>query len=1088
MLRKLLLTVMACLVAAGTAFAQSGTLSGTVTDTNSGETLPGVNVYLPDLERGAPTNAQGEFEIDNIEYGTYTVRATFVGYQTFEQEVTVDQANTTLDITLTSEQMQLDDVVVTAFGLNREERSVSYSVQQVSGDDLTMSSEQNVVGALSGQVSGVQVVGSPGASLGGTQKIRIRGQSGLSESNPLFVIDGTPISNQSFNIDDRDYGNLAQDLNLDDIESISVLKGASASALYGNRASGGVIVIETKKGQGGPVQVDFKNTTSFDKVYRLPDYQNRYAGGYSGEMATYTDPETGEQVQGLEYEADESWGPPMNGQEYRPWYSWYHGDFTGDGQDDYGTTTTLDPQPDNVRNFYNTGVRLSNSLSISGGSENGSYRVSIEDMNQQGVMPNSAMDKTYLNFNGSLQHGDKLESRISFNYVKTQGQGRPSQSYSPLQGNPTQMFNQWFQRQLSMDELKNYRLQDGTIATWNIIDPTADNLTPQYWDSPYFTTHENVPYDDRNRFYGNYTLSYNITPNLQATGKVHGDIYGLNIEDRIASGGLNQDWFRVQQRTRREMNYEGSLQYSRDFQDFSFEGFLGANLRQQTSKYLSEATSGGLTVPGLYNIDASADRPSVANSTTEKEVQSVYGTVNIGWRDMLYTDITLRNDWSSALPSDNNSYLYYGFSGSFVFTELGVFDNADWLTYGKLRASMAQVGNDLDPYQVTANYNIQPPRGSYPAMSIPGTRYNPDLQAAISTDYELGADLRFLDGRVRLDGTWYQSIQEDEILNLQISGTSGYDEMLVNAGEFKKTGLEFQLGGTPIEQEEFALNFTLNWGKLLTNEVVSLTDQINSRLLDDASFYSALYAREGEQWGKIISDYGYLRHEETGEPIFNPSTGGYYTDTNIDNGTILPDWNGGFRMDVNYKNFSLGAFIEFQKGGQFYSVSKAFNNYAGLGAATAGANTLGNPMRDPVLDQDGNAQTAVPLDQAHENSGGLLVEGVDPNGNPVQYLSNPADYYYTEFVNQEGYIYDASYVKLKSVRLGYNLPSSFVEDLPIRSANISVHAQNPLILWASVDDMDPSIIQEAGTDFGGWWEGGSVPGTRSVGFTVNVGL
>ncbi|WP_171032940.1 SusC/RagA family TonB-linked outer membrane protein [Fodinibius saliphilus] len=1095
MLRKLLFTAIACLLAIGSAFAQTASISGTVIDASSGETLPGVNVFLPELQRGSPTNAQGEFEISNIEYGTYTIRVSFIGYETNEQQVEIDQANTKLEIQLASKQMQLDDVVVTAFGLAREERSVSYSVQEVSGENLTMASEENLVGSLSGKISGVQVIGSPGASLGGSEKIRIRGESGLSASNPLFVVDGTPISNRSFNINNRDFGNLAQDLNIGDVESISVLKGASASALYGNRAADGVIVIETKSGQAGQsADIEFTNSTVISKVYKLPDYQNKYAGGYSGELVNYTDPETGNSVPGLEYEADESWGPPMEGQKYRPWYSWYHGDFTGDGKDDYGTTTTLDPNPDNVRNFYDTGVKVSNSLAISGGSKNGTYRVSVKDLNKTGVMPNSKLDKTFLNFKGSLKHGNSFESRVSFNYIKTESRGRASQSYSPLTGNVNQMFNQWFQRQLGMDELKNYRLEDGSIATWNIIDPTAENLTPQYWNSPYFTTHENVPFEDRNRVYGNYTLNYNITKNLQATARVHADVYGFNVEDRIASGGLNTDWYSVQQRSRREMNYEGSLQYSKDFADFSVEGFVGANLRQQKYKFVRQSTQGGLTVPGLYNIDASADRPSTANETQEKEVRSVYGTVNIGWKDMLYADITLRNDWSSALPEDNNSYLYYGFSGSFVFTELSLFDNIDWLTYGKIRASMAQVGNDLDPYQVSGNYNVQPPRGSYPAMRVPQTRSNPNLEAAISTDYELGTDLRFLEGRLRLDGTWYQSVSENEILNLQLSATSGYDQLLVNAGEFVKNGVEVQFGGTPIEKENFTLNTTFNWGKLLKNEVVELAPQINSRLLDNARFISQLYAREGETWGKIVSN-GYKRHKN-GEPIFNPKTGGYKTATNVDHGTILPDWNGGFRADFKYKNWSLGAFIEFQKGGQFYSMSKMFNNYAGLGAATAGTNTLGNPLRNQLRDKNGNVPvdgngdplSAIPLDQAGDDSGGILVEGVDENGDPVQYMAYTRDFYYTEFINQEAYLYDASYIKLKSVSLGYSLSGSTLESLPIESVNISVHAQNPLIIWASVNDVDASIIQESGNDFGGWWEGGSLPGARSIGFTVNVGL
>lgn len=1087
--RKLLSIACLFLFCTSAAFAQTGELTGTVTDADN-EPLPGVNIFIPELERGSATGANGEFQISDIEYGTYTLRATYVGFQSYEEQITIDQPTTEIEISLQSDLARLDDVVVTAFGLAREERSLSYSVQEVSGEDLDLAAETDLVGSLAGKISGIQVIGSPGAALGGTQRIRIRGLSGLSTSNPLFVVDGTPISNENFNLNDRDYGNLAQDLNLDDIQSVSVLKGASAAALYGNRASDGVIVVQTKGGETGerPIQVDFSNETTFDRVYKLPDYQNQYAGGYSQNFIEYEDPEDGQVYNGLNYAADESWGPPIEGQQYRPWWSWFHGDFTGDGQDDYGTTIPLEAHPNNVRNFYETGARVSNSLAIGGGTENSSYRVSIEDFRQSGVVPNSSLDKTFLNFNGTLEHADRLTSRVSFNYVNTQGQGRPTQSYSPLQGSPTQMFNQWFQRQLDMDMLKNYQLEDGTFTSWNIRSNT--NLRPLYWDSPYFSIYENVPNDDRDRIYGNYTLAYDVFENLTITGKVHADIFDLSTEDRIATGGLETDWFRVTQRNRREMNYELNAQYQQDFQDFSFDGLVGANLRQERGQFLSEETVGGLSVANLYNIDASFNRPDVENETTEKDVRSVYATANVGWQDMLYADVTLRNDWSSALPVDNNSYLYYGVSGSFVFTELDVFDDT-FLTFGKLRASMAQVGSDLDPYQIYTRYQVQTTRGSFPAMEIPTERNNPDLNAAISTDYELGLDLRFLDGRLRLDGTYYENIIEDEILNLAVSSTSGYDNTLINAGKFTKTGLEFQFGGTPVETGAWNVDMTLNWSTILTNKVNELAPQLNSRLLEQPTFFIGgsslgLYAREGEEWGKIVSP-GYLRHEETGEPIFNPNTGGFAFDSEVDHGAILPDWNGGFRLDMSYQNFTLGAFLEFQKGGQFYSITKMFNNYAGLGAETVGNNVLGNPMRDPVVDQNGDSQTAVPLDQAGENSGGILVEGVDQDGNQVEYLSQPIDYFYTEFLNNERYIYDASYAKLRSVSLSYSVPTDVLETLPIARASLTVHAQNPWLIYSSVDDIDPSIIQEGGTGFG-WWEGGTVPGTRSLGFSVNLGF
>ncbi|HKK44960.1 MAG TPA: SusC/RagA family TonB-linked outer membrane protein [Balneolaceae bacterium] len=1109
MVKKLLSLLSLCLFMAGAAFGQSGSLTGKVTDKSSGEALPGVNIFIPGLQRGAATDAQGKYTIDDIDYGTYTVRATYVGYKTYKKKITINQQTTTLNIQITSQTEKLNDVVVTAYGLTRQERSLTSSVQEVKGDQLAEAGNSDLVSSLAGKVAGVQIIGSPGSAIGGTSKIRIRGESGLSQSSPLIVVDGTPISNQSFSSQGRDLGNLAQDLNLDDIESVSVLKGAAAAAMYGNRAAGGVIVIKTKGGSVGerPFEVKYSNTTSVSQVSTLPNYQNKYAGGGTSSFIPYTpdgqlldlqngqyyidktgQPYNGQVDNALDYATDESWGPEMKGQMFRPWWSWYHADFTGDGKDDYGTSIPLEPHPNNVKNFYDNGVQETNSISISGGASNSSYRVTVKDANQQGVIPNSKLDKWYLDFNGSLAHSDKLTSKLSFNYVNTQSQGRPAQGYSPLPGNPTQSFNQWFHRNLDMSKLRQYQLPDGTYDTWNIISPSNPN--PLYWNNPYFDVYQNVPHEDRDRFYGTYSLTYELTPNLQVAGKIHGDVYKFKTDDRVASGGLNQDWYATTNRDRREMNYEGSIQYQRDFNDWSVKGFLGGNYRDQTYNRVSQSTVGGLSVPNLYNISASSDRPNVSGYTQNKKVESVYGTVNLGYQDMVYADVTLRNDWSSALPQNNNSYLYYGFSGSFVFTELPIFQKQNILSFGKLRASYSQVGNDLSPYQIASTYNVQTPRGSNPALAVPNTRPNPNLKAAIKTDTELGLDLRFLKGRFRVDGTWYQSVSKNEILNLQVSPASGYSQALINAGKFTKKGVELQVNGTPVQNKDWNLDLTLNWSKTLSNKVNALDPRLTSRLLEKPTYFIGgsvigLYAREGETWGKIIAP-GYKR--VNGQPEVASSgyfKGTFAEDPTVDHGTILPDWNGGFRANLSYKNFSFTAFLDFQKGGKFYSLTKLWNNYSGLGAETVGSNPLGNPIRDDVVDANGNVVSSVEMQNAGSNSGGVYVKGVDANGNAVEYLTNPKVYYLAQFYNKEQYIYDASYIKLRTVKLTYSLPTSLIAKTPLSGIDVSLFANDPLLIYATKMDLDPSIIQNHGNGFG-WWEGGTVPGTRTFGATVNL--
>ncbi|MEX2362802.1 MAG: SusC/RagA family TonB-linked outer membrane protein [Balneolaceae bacterium] len=1075
------------------AVAQTGTLSGQITSGDTGEELPGVNVLIVELERGTPTDVEGNYEITGIPVGTYTVRASYVGFVSYEEQVTIAEGENTFDVELEPDTQQLEGVIVTAFGLTRAEKSIGYSVQSIDEESVTRVSENNIVGALAGKIAGVQVVGSSGANLGGTERIRIRGTNGLSDEQPLFVVDGTPIDNSSFLVNPgtgqslgRDLGNLASDLNLQSVESISVLKGAAAAALYGNRASNGVILITTKKGQmdaNQPIRINFSNSTYFENVYILPEYQNEYAGGYNQNLIEYTDPETGATVMGLNYAADESWGPPMEGQMYRPWWSWFHHDFTGDGNDDYGTEIPLESNPDNVRNFFDTGVRISNNLAISGGSSNASYRVGLSNTNQAGVIPNSSLDKNAINFSGALSHSERFTSSIAFNYVNTQAEGRPAQGYSAVQGNAVQSFNQWFQRQLDMDKLREYRTSTGTPTTWNIRSPS--DTRPLYWDSPFFSVNENVSNDDRDRVYGNYTMAYSLNPSIDVIGKVHLDTYSFTVEDRIATGGLEEDWYYVAQRSRREVNYEVGAQYANTFENFTLDGYVGGNIRTENFSSLIQQTVGGLSTPNFFNIDASINRPNVSNFNQEKQVNSVFGTVTFGFQDLIYLDASLRNDWSSTLPADDNSNLYYGLSASLVFTEFGAFENQSILSFGKLRASIAQVGNDLNPYQVFQTFSTADPYGSTPAQTVPDVLNNPDIRPSVSSDYEFGVDLRFLGGRLRADINYYNSVREDEILNLVIPGSSGYEQSVVNAGNFTTTGLEVALGATAVQTNDLEVDMALNWAT--SHSVVNeLAEGITSRVLENASFGVGLYAREGEEWGTVITTSGYGGYllDDQGRRIVNDN-GTYALEANKEIGNILPDWTGGFNLDVAFRNFSLGTFFEFQKGGRFYSVSQMFGTYSGLHANTVGNNTLGNPVRDPVLDSGGNEVSSVSLGDADPASGGALVEGVDENGNEVAYLRQASLHYFEQFYNKERWLMDASYIKLREVKLTYNLPGNLISNLPIQNASIALDIQNALLLYSSEEGVDPSIIQNNGAGFG-FWEGGGLPGTRSIGFNINL--
>jgi len=1064
-------------------YAQT-TISGKITDENASP-LHYADIVLIGTNYGSSTDEDGFYLINLpesfVQGQKITLSAQFIGYIKAEQSIVLSSGEITENFTLEADIIGMDQVVVTGLGISKEKKALGYSVQDVSAEELNMVPQTNIADALSGKVAGVQVLGSAGAAIGGSAKIRLRGANGLTDAQPLWVIDGTPIDNRSFSgaYDGRDYGNLANDINMYDVESISVLKGASASALYGTRAANGVILVTTKKGGSNKDGIGFSysSTSSYDDILILPEYQNEYAGGYTQSWLTEIDPEDGLEYNVLNYAADESWGPKMDGTIYRPWWSWIHDDFDGDGVDDYGTQIALEAQPDNVKNFLNQGINQIHNFALDGGNDISSFRLSFKIEDGKGVIPNSKLNKSALGFNGSLDLTGKISSSVSFNYANTQGFGRPASGYSPLVGNPVQSFNQWFQRQLDMDKLKKYKAEDGSIYSWNLR--SATNLRPLYWDSPYFSYFENISEDERNRLYGNFSLIYKATSNLSLAGAVRSDQYDFLVEDRIASGGLEQDWYSMAKRSQNEMNYEVTANYNQNLGFLTFSGLIGGNIMNRVYSSNISQTSGGLSLPGYYNIDASVDRPSVTTFTEEKEIRSAFGSATFNFGGIYYFDATLRNDISSSLPSSNNSYNYYSLSNSFVFTSLF---NIPFISFGKIRASVAQVGSDTDPYNVGLTYSVGTPYGSNATLAVPNTLPNPDLKPSINSDTEFGIDVRFLNNLLRLDITSYTQEKKDDIIPLTVPGASGYSTTLVNAGKFTTTGTEYLIGFNPIRTKDIDLDFTLNYATS-ESQVDELAEGMEARQLFRAYWGTFLFAKVGEEWG-AIKGAGYQQHEN-GERII--TDGNYITENNKWLGYVLPDATGGFRIDAKFKGLSLGAFFDFQVGGQFYSLTRQWGTYSGMTSNTIGNNELGNPVRDPVLTSDGTEVTWIDYDDAASNSGGVLLEGVDEEGNSVKVLrdavSVAANSYYKR---SEENLLDASYARFREFRVGYDIPSSILENLPLSNLNLAVSIRNVAMLSSAETGIDPTTASNGHGDGYSYWEGGVLPSTRTVSFNINV--
>jgi len=1077
-MKKLLLTIALTAMSACIVWAQQ-TVTGTVTE-DTGDPLVGVAVLIKGTTIGAYTGEDGAYSID-VPASATTLVFTYVGKQTIEEVI---NGRSVIDVQMLPDDMMLDEVVVTALGVTREKRALGYSVQEIDNETFQVGAPTtNAINNLQGKIAGVKITGTP--TMGGSASILIRGANSITGNNqPLFVVDGTPIDNSNFNSYNTqrggggtDFGNPAMDINPDDIESVTVLKGPSAAALYGNRASNGVILITTKSGKGTKgIGISVNSSVTMDEVFSLPDYQNEYGGGYKQSFDLFQyDPNRhpaewaawdGQPM--VNYAADESWGPRMDGQLVRQWYSWYEDD------PDYGQMTPFEPNPDNIKDFYDTGITLSNNISLTGGNDKANARLSYTNLYQEGTIPNSKMERNTLAVNAGTKLTDKLSVSARINYVNTETFGRPSTGYSADQGNVVTSFNQWFQRQLDMDKMRDYKTADGIDRTWNIKSPS--DLDPLYWENPYWVLFESPTEDSRERVFGDVNISYNIIPGLTANAWVRKDFYTDRREMRIASGSIPVARYSESVRDVNETNFEFLLTYNKYLtDDLSVAVNLGANSRQQTYFSNSASTVGGLNVPNFFNLDASIDRPNITDYREDREVNSVYGSANIGWKNMVFVDASLRNDWSSTLPVDNNSYLYPAVTGSFVVSEL--LPNKD-LIFAKLRAGWAQVGNDTDPYRLALTYASQNPYGSNPAFTVPNSLNNSQLEPEITTSLELGAELRFFSGRLGLDVTYYNMETVDQILPLSVSPTSGYSSTIVNAGKMTNKGWEIALNATPVQIGDFRWDIAINWARN-RNEVVELAEGQDNYVI--ASWGPSINARVGEPYMTIVTD-GFAYYDESVEGNINEETvfgdeskrivnpdGNFMRVTNKVLGSVLPDWTGGVVNTFTFKGVQLSAVIDFQKGGLLYSVSNRYGQYSGLMAETVGTNPNGRPIRDPVSE-----------------GGGVLPVGVTVEGTPNTTYMDAQEYFKNLRVRREHYTYDASFVKFREVRLAYSLPRSIINNIPFQGITLAFVGRNLAILHRNVPNVDPESAYGSGNIQG--FENGLHPPVRSLGFNLQLKL
>ena len=1061
------------------AFSQLRTVTGKITD-EKGDPIPFATVAVKGTKSATIADASGYFNI-KIQSGDVLV----VSAQGSEKKEFTVGASDVLNISLAKSNNALQEVVVTgAYSTKRTARSTSYNAQVVNSEQLNTIRQTNLNNALAGKVSGMQIRSQSAAALGRTGSVRLRGEAGLGGGEGIiYIVDGTILPNSN-------------DINVDDIEDVTVLQGPAAAAQFGSQGANGAIVITTKKAKRNQkgIGVDVNLGAQWDKVYILPNYQNSYAGGNTYDMFKYTwqpgQPDEWKALDGKyypDYSDDASWGPRMVGQEYIPWYAWY-----GGTKYSY-KTALLNPQPDNARDYFETGVILNNSVSFSKATDLMNVRFSYGNIDVQGMLPTTTLKKNTFNFNGTFDINPHLVFGANLNYVTQNTKGEFDDGYS---NQSTGSFNQWFHRDMDMNilkELKDLRTPEGIWASWNHNNPTVyDPSNPRsfyagnYWYNFYTWFDLVKPVSQTDRLYGDLSLTYKFNNDLRvrATYRKNQNTtwFETKYSSDLAVSGTQttgncpecKGYYGTGESYSNRDNLEFLATYTKKINDFNLNVNVGSDFFRALGKSNTANTNNGLNVPNLFTISNSKDNPTVGNGRVEEKYRAVYGIGSVGYKNFLFADFTLRNDWFSTLPEDNNDVLSKSVGASFVFSDLLKWDV---LSYGKVRASWGEIpqalGTDATSfgayrypgflYGVGANqWN-----GNF-LMSTPDQLVDSAIHGAVKRQKEIGADLKFLKNRIGISVTYWDGTEKDIPRAVTINGASGFTSKLINTGEITKKGIDLQFNARPIWMNNLKWELNATWGRLLENKVVKIaegTDRITIEGLWGSTGPILVHA-EGHEWGQI---YGNGIKRVNGQPVLN-SSGFYENDPAVYYGNVLPKYTGGIQNGFEiYKNFLVNVNIDYQVGGKFFSLSDMWGSYSGLTARTATYNDKGNPIRDPVAD-----------------GGGMHVSGVDKDGKPVDYYVDAQEYYHNLFNNKtfDEFVYDLTFIKVREVSIGYNLPLSKIGNVSrwMNRATFSLVARNPLLIYAETNDFDPSEISNLSG------EAGQFPGSRGFGFNLKVGF
>ncbi|WP_206684038.1 SusC/RagA family TonB-linked outer membrane protein [Pontibacter beigongshangensis] len=1057
--KKQLAAILFMLVCCCQAMAQAQTIQGVVQD-SQGAPLPGVTVLIKGTTTGTATDMDGAYSLTSPRplSNQDVLVFSFIGFKSAEVPYS---GSTTISLKLQADDKMLGEVVVTALGIKREEKALGYATQTVTGESLTNARSNNFASALSGKVAGLTLV-SPGSGPVNSTRISLRGDNSLDPNgnNALIILDGVPLNSGltssgvnnaygagSGNDIPVDFGNGIADINPDDIESITVLKGPSAAALYGSRAANGVLIITTKSGSSRKkgLGVTVNSNISFNDVLQWPDYQYEYGQG------THNLNKEGQPYYSYHVSEDgantgstsSAYGPKFDGQYF------YQYDPALEGQS--AERQLWRPYKDNIKGFFRTGTTVTNSVAVDGGNEKGSARASLTHSKNEWIMPNTGFERmtAALSLNYNVSDKLKLNSKINFTHKKSDnlpGTGYSNQSiaYFMIFQNPN-VDLAWYE------------------PRWKQGKEQIEQIHPfsSYIDNPYVIAYEMTNAMNNYSTVGNLSATYEFSPKVDLMVR---SAITTRQEDRAQRRPFNTanfpfGYYKEQSIFDYEINNDFLLTYKEKIgSDIDIRTSVGGNTRREKYR-LTNGVIDGLVIPGVYKLSNGISNPMMTTSHANKHVNSLYGLATFSYQDKVFIDVTGRNDWSSTLPAQNNSFFYPSISSSFILSDL--FELPRQVAYAKLRLSAAKVGNDTHPYRTRKYYGQSDFAGS---GAVPTTLHNVDFKPELTTSYEAGLEYRLFQGRLGMDITLYRSFTDNQILEIPLDPTTGYSRAVMNAGKVRNQGVELMVNATPIEARDFRWNTSVVWSRN-QNRVMELAEELGAEeQVIHTGGQATIIAKVGGSTGDIYG-FGFVRSPD-GQIVYdNAGLPAYPAETQYI-GNAYADWKAGFNNEVSYKNFRFNVLLDGQYGGIIYSQTHHKMAEQGKLKSTLMGREEGFIIGDGVV----------------ENGDGTY----SPNTTKV----TPQAYYtrYYRRANVESNSFDASYLKLREVRLEYNLPKALLAKTRfLHGASVALYGRD-LAMITKFPIFDPETAALNGGTIMPGVEMGQMPSSRTFGMNVTLQL